>query len=77
MPACLLNFAGRIARDLGYGLPGEDAYWEPHPVKFTCTGLTEAEIKLCAAEAKMGFEAVRTVFADVREPANRIRGQVA
>jgi len=68
MPACLLNFAGRIARDLGYGLPGEDTYWESHPVKFTCTGLTEAEIKLCAAEAKMGFEGVRTVFADVQEP---------
>jgi hypothetical protein len=62
MAGCLLNFAGRIAQDLGFGLPGEEPYWEPHPVKFTCTGLTESEIALCTEETKMAFDAVRQVF---------------
>jgi len=64
MPACLLNFAGRIARDLGFGLAGEDAYWEPHPVKFTCTGLTENEISLCTEETRLAFAAVQAVCCD-------------
>jgi HD-like signal output (HDOD) protein len=68
--ACVLNCAGRVARDLGFGLAGEDPYWEPDPVVLGRAGLAESEIALCTEETGMAFDAVRQTVADA-EPEGR------
>jgi HD-like signal output (HDOD) protein len=60
--AYLLNFAARIAEDLGYGLPGETSAWESLAEKLPLAGLTEAEFELSREETQMAFEQVRQVL---------------
>jgi HD-like signal output (HDOD) protein len=60
--AYLLNFSARIASDLGFGLPGEEAAWEGLAEKLPLAGLTEAEFELCREEARMSFDQVRQVL---------------
>jgi HD-like signal output (HDOD) protein len=60
----LLNLAGRISLELGYGLPGEESYWELQPEALARTRLATADLELCTAETKMAVEAVQQVFAD-------------
>jgi HD-like signal output (HDOD) protein len=60
--AYLLNFAARIAEDLGYGLPGEASAWEGLAEKLPLAGLTEAEFELSREETQMAFEQVRQVL---------------
>jgi len=60
--AFLLNFAARIAEDLGYGLPGESAAWEGLAARLPAAGLTEAEFELCREETRVAFEQVKGVL---------------
>jgi HD-like signal output (HDOD) protein len=62
-PAALaLNIAGCIADDLGFGLPGEERYWESLELKLAQAKLTEGDFELCTAETKTAFENVRQSF---------------
>jgi HD-like signal output (HDOD) protein len=65
--ACLLNFAGGIAASLGAALPGEKECWQPHPLKFKRTGLTEAALEECARHTRHELERIQSAVAD-KEP---------
>jgi HD-like signal output (HDOD) protein len=67
LPAFILNLAGRISSDLGYGLPGEEAYWGSIESKLAHAQIDEGEFSLCTAETKMAFENIRRVFSDSAE----------
>jgi len=60
----LINLAGRITVELGYGLAGEDSYWELRPETLARTKLAAADLELCTAETKMAVDAVRQAFAN-------------
>ncbi len=57
--ACLLNIACGVATELGYGLPGEEKYWELLPEKVEMAGLLDHHIRQSAIDASVGFEAVK------------------
>jgi HD-like signal output (HDOD) protein len=61
----LLNLAGRITVELGYGLPGEVAYWELRPETLSHTKLVAGDLELCSAETKMAVDTVRRAFGSV------------
>jgi HD-like signal output (HDOD) protein len=67
LPAYVLNLAGTIAQDLGYGLAGEETYWGSLDTKLTRAQIDEGEFALCTAETKMAFETVRKIFSDSTE----------
>jgi HD-like signal output (HDOD) protein len=58
--ACLLNIACGIATELGYGLPGEEKYWELTEAKTNAAGLFDHHVRQSAIDASVGFEAVKT-----------------
>jgi HD-like signal output (HDOD) protein len=60
--AFALNIAGCIADDLGFGLAGEERYWESLELKLAEAKLTEGDFELCTAETKTAFENVRQSF---------------
>jgi len=57
--ACLLNVACGIATELGYGLPGEEKYWEPTPGKLELAGLLDHQVRQSAIDASVGFDAIK------------------
>jgi HD-like signal output (HDOD) protein len=60
--AFALNIAGCIADDLGFGLAGEEPYWQSLELKLAQAKLTEGDFELCTAETKTAFENVRQSF---------------
>lgn len=57
--ACLLNIACGVATELGYGLPGEEKYWEATPEKLQLAGLLDHHVRQSAIDASVGFEAIK------------------
>jgi len=57
--ACLLNVACGVAAELGYGLPGEEKYWELSPEKVEMAGLLDHHVRQSAIDASVSFEAVK------------------
>lgn len=57
--ACLLNLACGVATELGYGLPGEEKYWELTEDKMRDAGLLDHQVRQSAIDASVGFEAVK------------------
>ena len=55
----LLNIACGVATELGYGLPGEDIYWELTPEKLQVAGLLDHQVRQSAIDANVGFEAIK------------------
>ena len=56
---CLLNIACGVATELGYGLPGEEKYWELSEAKMSDAGLLDHHVRQSAIDASVGFEAVK------------------
>ncbi len=57
--ACLLNIACGVATEMGYGLPGEERYWELTEAKLRVASLDEEQVRQSATEAQAGFEAIK------------------
>lgn len=57
--ACLLNIACGIATELGYGIPGEEKYWELTEAKLRVASLLDHQVRQSAIDARVGFEAVK------------------
>lgn len=55
----LLNIACGVATELGYGLPGEESYWELTPEKLQVAGLLDHQVRQSAIDANVGFEAIK------------------
>jgi len=58
--ACLLNIACGVATELGYGLPGEEKYWELDPDKLQMAGLFDHQVRQSAIDASVGFESIKS-----------------
>jgi len=56
---CLLNLACGVAAELGYGLPGEEKYWDLAEDKMRDAGLLDHQLRQSAIDANVGFEAVK------------------
>jgi HD-like signal output (HDOD) protein len=56
---CLLNVACGIAAELGYGLPGEEKYWQETPEKLQMAGLLDYQVRQSVSDARLGFEAIK------------------
>jgi HD-like signal output (HDOD) protein len=57
--ASLLNIACGIATELGYGLPGEEKYWELSEAKLQAASLMDHHVRQSAIDASVGFEAIK------------------
>jgi HD-like signal output (HDOD) protein len=57
---CLLNIACGVATELGYGLPGEEKYWELTEAKIRDAGLLDHHVRQSAIDASVSFEAVKS-----------------
>jgi HD-like signal output (HDOD) protein len=57
--ACLLNVACSVATELGYGLSGEEKYWEITEAKLRVCGLLDHQVRQSAIDARVGFEALK------------------
>jgi HD-like signal output (HDOD) protein len=58
--ACLLNIACGVATELGFGLPGEEKYWECTEAKLELAGLLDHQVRQSAIDASVSFEAIES-----------------
>ena len=58
--AGLLNIACGIATELGYGLAGEEKYWELTDDKIREAGLLDHHVRQSAIDASVSFEAIKS-----------------
>ena len=61
--ANVLNLASGAAATAGFGLPGEDAYWELTPEKLEAAGVTPDGFKRAVEQGLKRFEIVREAVA--------------
>lgn len=57
--ACLLNLAGGLVADNGYGMPGEAQRWDSSLWKIETLGLTEARFRAAGERARKAFVAFK------------------
>ena len=57
--ACLLNLAGGLVAENGYGLPGETRHWDNSLWKIDTLGLTEARFQAIGERARQVFVAFK------------------
>ncbi len=55
----LLHVANAIARDAGFGLQGEQSYWDISPARLESVGLTPAAIQECTESTLTAFDALK------------------
>jgi HD-like signal output (HDOD) protein len=60
---CLLNLAAGAADTLGFGLPGEEAYWEISPEKLSAAGVDKRQVEAASERGFKRFETLRTAVA--------------
>ncbi len=66
--ACLLNLAGGLVADNGYGLPGESRRWDSSLWKIETLGLTEAKFRAAGERARKAFVAFKRRLRGEPEP---------
>ncbi len=59
----LLNLAAGAAERRGFGLPGENRYWETTPDKFTAAGISQPAFESACARAIEKFQTLRSAVA--------------